>query len=262
MKQLKKSKQMIFFVPVLTIILGVSFFSVASAQDESQIPVWIKTAVGFWVTGNISDEEFLKAIEYFVENEIIKVPSQTTDDQLLIENLQILQAEINMKLEQSRDIVHLPQIQQAIIESNTFFTSSGNPEELIRQLDERWQSSDPDVEGSVAFNLMHTSAADILHSIMDADQKSESQFKYAEIFITNQYGANVAQSHKTSDFRQADEMWWQKAKQNGIFFSEGGYDESAGVYASDIALKILDDNGNFIGVLKAVINVESIINDS
>ena len=96
---------------------------------------------------------------------------------------------------------------------------------------------------------------------MIIDQKSESQFKYAEIFVTNQYGANVAQSHKTSDFRQDDETWWQKAKQNGIFLSEGGYDESAGVYSSDIAIKILDNNGNFIGVLKAVVNIESITND-
>ena len=96
---------------------------------------------------------------------------------------------------------------------------------------------------------------------MDADQKSESQFKYAEHFVTNQFGANVAQSHKTSDYRKDDEMWWQKAKQNGIFLSEGGFDESAGVYASDIAIRIIDDDGNFIGVLKAVINVESITDD-
>jgi hypothetical protein len=96
---------------------------------------------------------------------------------------------------------------------------------------------------------------------MDIDKKSESKFKYAEIFVTNQYGANIAQSHKTSDFRQDDESWWQKAKQNGIFLSESGYDESAGVYSSDIALRILDDDGNFIGIIKAVVNVESITDD-
>ncbi len=55
--------------------------------------------------------------------------------------------------------------------------------------------------------MIRDPTADILRSIMDVDQKSESRFKYAEIFVTNQYGANVAQSHKTSDFRQDDEMW-------------------------------------------------------
>ena len=237
---------------------GVGLLSFVSAQEESQIPTWIKTAVGFWVNDQISDEEFLKAIEYFVKNEMIKVPSQTIEDKVLIDNLQILQAEINMKIEQSRELVNLPQIQQSLVESNVSYAATGSPEEIIRQIEERWQSSDPNLPNSVAFNLIHNPASDILRSIMDIDKKSESKFKYAEIFVTNQYGANIAQSHKTSDFRQDDESWWQKAKQNGIFLSESGYDESAGVYSSDIALRIQDDDGNFIGVIKAVVNVESI----
>jgi hypothetical protein len=240
---------------------GVGLFSFVSAQEESQIPTWIKTAVGFWVNDQISDEEFLKAIEYFVKNEMIKVPSQTIEDKVLIDNLQILQAEINMKIEQSRKLVNLPQIQQSLVESNVSYAATGSPEEIIRQIEERWQSSDPNLPNSVAFNLIHNPASDILRSIMDIDKKSESKFKYAEIFVTNQYGANIAQSHKTSDFRQDDESWWQKAKQNGIFLSESGYDESAGVYSSDIALRIQDDDGNFIGVIKAVVNIESITDD-
>ena len=246
---------------VIPVFLAAGLFSFVSAQEESQIPAWIKTAIGFWVNGQITDKEFLSAIEYFVENKIIKVPSQTTDDTILINNLQILQVEINMKIEQSRELVNLPQIQQSLAESNTSFAATGYPEEIIRQVEERWQSSDPDVPDSVAFNLIHNPAANVIRSIMDVDQKSESQFKYAEIFVTNQYGANIAQSHKTTDYKQDDELWWQKAKQNGIFLSEGGYDESAGVYSSDIAIRILDNDGNFIGVLKAVVNVESITDD-
>ncbi len=49
---------------------GIALLSFVSAQEESQIPTWIKTAVGFWVNDQITDEEFLRAIEYFVENEI------------------------------------------------------------------------------------------------------------------------------------------------------------------------------------------------
>ncbi len=257
-----KSNQTIFLVLFGVIISGVVLSSFVFAQEESQIPTWIKTAVGFWVNDQITDDEFLHAIEYFVENEMIKVPSQTADDQVLIDNLQILQSEINTKIEQSRELVNLPQIQQSLLESNTSFTASGSPEEVIKQIEGRWESSDPDVTNSVAYNLIHNPAADVLRSIMDIDQKSESQFKYAEIFVTNQYGANIAQSHKTSDYQQDDELWWQKAKQNGVYLSEGGFDESAGVYASDIAIRILDDDGNFIGVLKAVVNVESIKDNS
>jgi len=243
-------------------VSGIGLFSFVSAQEESEIPTWIKTAVGFWVNDQITDKEFLKAIEYFVENEMIKVPPQTTDDKVLIDNLQILQAEINMKIEQSRELVNRPQIQQSLAESNASFAETGFTEDIILQIEEQWKSSDPDEPNSVAFYLINNPTSDALRSIMIEDQQSKSKFKYAEIFLTNQYGVNIAQSDKTSDYIQDDETWWQKAKQNGIFLSEGGYDESAGVYASDIAIKILDESGNFIGVIKAVVNVESITNDS
>jgi len=254
---MKRKSLLLLTIPLL---LSAGLFSFVSAQEESLIPAWIKTAIGFWVNGQIPDEEFLKAIEYFVENEIIKVPSQT-DDSVLINNLQILQAEINMKIEQSRELVNISLIQESLAESNASFAATGSPDEIIRQVDERWQSSDPNEEDSIAFNLINNPSANIIRSIMDIDQKSDSQFKYAEIFITNQYGGNIAQSHKTTDYKQNDELWWQKAHQNGVFLSEGGFDESAGVYSSDIAIRILDEDGNFIGVLKAVINVESITDD-
>ncbi len=251
---MNKRKSLLLLVTI-PLLLSIGTFSFVSAQEESLIPPWIKTAIGFWVNDVISDEEFLNTIEYFVEHEIIKVPSQTIDDKELIDKLQIFQTEINIKIGKLSALVTLPQIQQALRESNDAFTAAGSPEEIMRQVDERWQSSEPHVRGSIAFNLIHNPSADILRSIMDLDKKSTTKFKIAEIFVTNQYGANIAQSHKTSDYRQDDESWWQKAKQNGVYLSSSGFDESAGVYSSDIAIKILDEDGNFVGVLKAVIDL-------
>ena len=77
---MKNSKPIIFFVLTLIAVSGIGVLSFVSAQEDSQIPTWIKTAVGFWVNDQITDDEFLKAIEYFVENEMINVPSQDTDD--------------------------------------------------------------------------------------------------------------------------------------------------------------------------------------
>ena len=243
----------------LVAIIAFGFSTFVSAQENSPIPLWIKTVVGFWVNGHASDEEFLQAIEYFVENEVIEISTRISDSeaQILESQFELLQNEINSKIEQSQNVVILPQIQKELKESNTFFTQTGNPQSVMQQIDKRWNESDPNEIDSVAYNLIHNPSGDILRSIMDSDQRSSNQFKYAEIFITNAYGANVAQSHKTTDFQQNDELWWQKAKQHGIYLSEGGHDESAGVYATDIAIKILDEDGNFIGVLKAVVNIES-----
>jgi len=244
------------------VILGISIIfvisllttSMISAQSSSQIPQWIKTAVTFWVDEQISDQEFINAIQYFVENEIIYV----TPNENIISNLHMLQTELNEKIRNSRILANNIEIQNFLVESNTSFAATGFPEEIIKQVDERWQSSDPDTPDSIAYHLINNEVAQIIRQFMQDDMDSESKFKYAEIFVTNAYGANVAQSGKTTDYRQDDEEWWQEAKKYGIFLSEGGFDESAGVYSSDIAIQVLDREGRFIGVLKSVISLEPI----
>jgi len=244
------------------IILGISIIfvisllttSMISAQSSSQIPQWIKAAVTFWVNDQVSDQEFINAIQYFVENEIIHVPPNKD----IVSNLHMQQAELNEKIRESRILANNIKIQNFIVESNTSFAERGYPEEIIKQVDERWQSSDPDDPDSIAYYLINNEGAQIIRQVMQEDMDSESKFKFAEIFITNVYGANVSQSGKTTDYRQDDEQWWQEAKKHGIFLSEGGFDESAGVYSTDIAIQVLDREGRFIGVLKSVISLEPI----
>ncbi|MCH8324847.1 MAG: cache domain-containing protein [Thaumarchaeota archaeon] len=239
---------------VFAVMIG--FTISASAQEESVIPDWIKTAVTFWVQDQISDLEFINIIQYFVENEIITVPPS---DDRIIENLQIFQSELNEKIQQSQALRNNAQIQQAIKESNKEFLENPNFNSLIENRESEWVSTEKNQIIPLMYDLMQNDAAKILQAIVEQDQKSDSLFTYAEIFVTNSYGVNVAMTGKTSDYIQNDEVWWTEAQQNGIYLEEGVFDESAGVYASDIALKIVDDKGNFIGVMKAVINVELLI---
>ena len=49
------------------------------AQDDMgrikvKIPSWIKTTAGFWVNDYSSDQEFLSALEFLIDNDIIRVP--------------------------------------------------------------------------------------------------------------------------------------------------------------------------------------------
>jgi len=80
----------------------------------------------------------------------------------------------------------------------------------------------------------------------------------AEIFLTDQYGGLVAASGKTSDFYQADELWWQRAYNNGkgdIYFGEVELDESSGIISSAIAVPVSDESGRIIGIAKAALDV-------
>jgi sigma-B regulation protein RsbU (phosphoserine phosphatase) len=87
----------------------------------------------------------------------------------------------------------------------------------------------------------------------------------AELFATNVRGELVATTEKTSDYWQADEVWWQRSMRQKFrhAFVEGiNYDTSAGVYSVDIAVPIRDWRHPVdppIGVVKAVINASPML---
>ena len=130
---------LIFISICLIVIITFGFSTFASAQENSSIPLWIKTVVGFWVNGHATDDEFLQAIEYFVENEVIEISTRISDSeaQVLENQFELLRNEINSKIEQSQDVIILPQIQKDLKESNAFFTQTGNPQSIMQQIDQR-----------------------------------------------------------------------------------------------------------------------------
>ncbi|MFW6138108.1 MAG: hypothetical protein ACOC7U_02940 [Spirochaetota bacterium] len=85
---------------------------------------------------------------------------------------------------------------------------------------------------------------------------------FAEIFVTNKYGAAVAQTAKTSDYRQDDEQWWQAAKERGLYTGNVEYDKSSEEYGIPIGVRIDDSEGNFIGVIKGLFSATEIIKES
>ena len=46
----------------------------SSAQEDTQIPDWIKNVAGWWANSEISENQFLDAIGYLINNNIISIP--------------------------------------------------------------------------------------------------------------------------------------------------------------------------------------------
>ena len=64
-----------------SIILILSFSLIASgilvpnsSAQDAQIPDWVRHVAGWWANGEISENEFLSAIEYLINNNIILIP--------------------------------------------------------------------------------------------------------------------------------------------------------------------------------------------
>ncbi|HZG41285.1 MAG TPA: methyl-accepting chemotaxis protein [Nodosilinea sp.] len=75
--------------------------------------------------------------------------------------------------------------------------------------------------------------------------------QFAEIIVTEANGLNVGYSSIPSDFVQAGEDWWDRAKSDGFWFGQPGYDASTLQVGLDFSQAIRDPNSNeFLGVVK------------
>jgi signal transduction histidine kinase len=130
----------------------------------------------------------------------------------------------------------------------------------MNQQDTEWISAPKETVTHFMKELIANDLSEELRGLMYFYEEKYGYKVIGEIFVTNKYGANVAQSGKTSDYYQADEQWWTQSKDNGIDIGNIEFDESSGVYSTDICTRIDDQAGNFAGVMKVVLNIDDSIN--
>jgi len=153
------------------------------------------------------------------------------------------------------------EVQNIVSESNKEFEQIDNIQSYIDQIDRQWISTSKEKTTEFMRKLINNNElSQKLREKLNFYEEKNGYKLFGEIFVTNRYGANVAQTGKTSDYYQADENWWQEAKKNGIYVSDVEYDQSADVYSTDICIKVDDMSGNFAGVMKVVLNIEDVIN--
>jgi len=124
----------------------------------------------------------------------------------------------------------------------------------IATIEERWAIMP--ASDALMQSLLNGKGAGLLKSF----QKQYPDF--AEIFVTDVGGANVFMAGKTSDFYQADEQWWVDTYASGSGASGQGeieYDDSAGLWSIPLYRPVRDAKGKVVGVMKAVLSVESIV---
>jgi len=66
-------KKSVLFGIVFLFVICLMTMSYANAQDYS-IPKWIKNNAAWWAQGQIGDPDFLKGIQYLIEQKILRIP--------------------------------------------------------------------------------------------------------------------------------------------------------------------------------------------
>lgn len=139
-------------------------------------------------------------------------------------------------------------------------TYTGNLAEIeadLLAIDAQWQAADEDAP-LIVESLENEIASELL-------EFRETFPDNAEIFITDQYGALLASTNRTTDFYQADEAWWQAAYNNGqgnVHLGSPEFDESSNSTGIQIAIPMFahDSAGStkLVGIVRTTFTLGSL----
>jgi signal transduction histidine kinase len=146
-------------------------------------------------------------------------------------------------------------VQQTLVESNAEFDALVDPQQIIEERERSWQRQATNPPTGLVRTLLENRLSNDLRVRVAELHQGHGLNLYGEVFITNRFGANVAQTGKTSDYRQDDEDWWQHAMRTGTHVGDVEFDESAAAYSVRICIRVDDADGVVLGVLKAVLNI-------
>lgn len=130
--------------------------------------------------------------------------------------------------------------------------ATGKTLDQIKAKDEKWKTT--------------AGVADYMQAMFDSEcgkhlrdiQNGANYF--AEIFVMDNQGANVAMTDKTSDYWQGDEAKFQKSYNNGaggVFIDEVEFDDSAQAYLVQVSVPV-KDGGDVIGAITFGIDVDKV----
>lgn len=149
-------------------------------------------------------------------------------------------------------------LQTVLVQSNEEFAGMDGREEFIKAQDSAWQNSEKTSITSFMKDILENSLSDGLRAHTAFYEAQTGYNIFPEFFITNKYGALVAATSKTSDYMQADEDWWQKAKTEGVWVSDVSLDDSSGIYNLAFCIRVDDKKGDFMGVAKIIYDIRDV----
>ncbi len=122
----------------------------------------------------------------------------------------------------------------------------------IKNTDKKWQA-----QAGIADYMREIMESECARAIRDIQNSAPY---YSEIFVTDNQGANVAMTDKTSDYWQGDEDKFIKSYNEGkgaIFIDDVKFDSSSQAYLVQVSLPV-KDGSRVIGAITIGIDVDKV----
>jgi len=192
-----------------------------------------------------------------VENRAALLESVGLASEAIVESLSdSLDKMIYMRGHEVRTVLDDYVVISEIDASNAVYDAMEDAQEYIDQIDEEWVSAPPDVVPESMQEILENNVSLLLRArLIEHYVSAHGMEIFGEAILTNKYGALVAATGRTTDFKQSDEAWWSSAQQGEFLITDVTYDASSDVYGVLVCMPILSDGGETIGVAKAVLNI-------
>ncbi|HDH51628.1 MAG TPA: hypothetical protein ENH04_09515, partial [Nitrospirae bacterium] len=109
--------------------------------------------------------------------------------------------DMNYKIETIRAYSADPDLHETVTRSNQDFEKLDDIQAYINNKDREWVSAAKDEVTPFMRDLIDSNLSGELRGKLDFYRKKYGYRVFGEVFVTNKYGANVAQTNKTSDYR-------------------------------------------------------------
>ena len=130
--------------------------------------------------------------------------------------------------------------------------SAENIQAGLVQQDELWASQ---AGADLVSSVMNSPASAALRRNLFVDPS------FLRITVTDRQGATVAASHKTIDYYQADEEYWQNIFVTGrgaVSLTDILYDDASKHYYIGVGVPVVDGSNSLIGTLDALVDVSAL----
>jgi len=213
------------------------------------------------VLGSLVLSSLVCAVGFYavvVSRRVLQESIEDTSSELAAELMQDVDRTIYDHAKYWRIFATSGMLRQAVRTSNEQFERLPDIRAYVDRKDSQWRAAPEGKLNAEMKDLIGNETSEELRRRQEAVQRYEGCPVYGEVFVTNRYGANVAQTSRTSDYRQDDEPWWQRTMKDGLYIGDVSYDESADVFSMDVCVRVDDDAGNPLGVIKTVLNIQSL----
>jgi CheY-like chemotaxis protein/HAMP domain-containing protein len=151
-------------------------------------------------------------------------------------------------------------VEKTLLESNREFARFNNTPEYLEKTEKKWAEAPKNEIIPFMQALLDNALSDSLRAqFVKFYVKRRGTVVFPEILITNKYGAVVALTEKTAGYRQDHQKWWQAARDKDLFVGDVAYNEMVRANVIPLGIRVDDQDGNFIGVMKVLVASQEII---